>query len=365
MKLRPLPYITPSIVSALNTCFLQVAFRADPSFKTFQPPAARLGTACHALLERVTKGELAVQPVEDWPGSLEIIWQEEIAKQEEALLTSKWEEHFGHAETWPQYSLQKARVFLKAEKLLTYQQKRLSRSFQQHRQFGVEQHYDTFQGKLRGRADVVYETEQGIELIDYKTGRIFDEDEVGNQRIRETYQNQLHLYAAMHHDVYGIWPVRGHLVPLTGQPVSIVIDPVQARRLVQAALDQMERFNKLVSEQISITKLAKPSVESCRYCSYKGDCPAFWQYPFEASDWGTSAHLEVIVLEITETRRGEFVVILQAVAGTLPAGEYVFSTNRIANLIPGRRIRLINVHVQQQADGLRLIATDFTVFALQ
>lgn len=366
MELRPLNYITPSMVSALNTCFLQVAFRADPAIKVFQPPAARLGTACHALLERIAKGELASQPVEDWSASLEIIWQEEIAKQEEALLASRWEAHFGLAVTWPRYSLQKARVFLKAEKLLSYQKTHMAQATGGHHQFGVERYYQAFQERARGRVDVVYESEQGIELIDYKTGRIFDEDETGNQTIKESYKNQLHFYAAMHHDVYGSWPVKAHLVPLTGQPISIEIDPAQAGKLVQAAMDQMVQFNKLVSEQGSLTQLASPALESCRYCNYKADCPAFWRYPFEveASDWGIYAHLEAIILDVREMHRGEFVVILEVVAGTIPTGNYMLNTNRLADLSPGRQMRLINAQVREQPDGLRLRATDNTIFVL-
>jgi hypothetical protein len=58
MNLHPLEYITPSSFFALSNCFLQAAFRVDASYVTFQPPAVRLGTACHALLERVAKGAL-------------------------------------------------------------------------------------------------------------------------------------------------------------------------------------------------------------------------------------------------------------------------------------------------------------------
>ena len=73
--------------------------------------------------------------------------------------------------------------------------------------------YQAFDGQLRGCADVVFESAQGVELIDYKTGKIFDEDEDGNCTVKEKYWQQLHLYAAMHQDCTGTWPVKGHLVP--------------------------------------------------------------------------------------------------------------------------------------------------------
>ncbi len=364
MEVRPFSHITPSIISALEKCFLQAAFRADRTIKTFQPPPVRLGTACHALLERVAKGELANQSEEEWLNGLEAIWKDEITKQEAALLVSEQEKHFGRAESWPKYAIQKARVFLKAKKLLSYQRNR-SLQTQRDAHLGVEHFYTAFEGRLRGRADVVYESEQGVELIDYKTGNIFDEDEDGERKVKERYRQQLHLYAAMHHDCTGVWPVRGHLVPLTGAPFTIEIDQVETQQLVQSALERMRQFNALVSQKAPIDALANPSFDACQTCNYKAYCPAFWACSHDSSAWGTSAHLEAIVLDLKETRQGDYVVSLQVTAGTLPDGRFILYADRLGDLAVGRRVRLVNVRTQEENASLILKISDYTTIYLQ
>ena len=64
LLLRPLEYVLPSRAAALRTCFLQVAFEADPFYRrlAFKGPRALLGTVCHALLDRTSRGEFASVP---------------------------------------------------------------------------------------------------------------------------------------------------------------------------------------------------------------------------------------------------------------------------------------------------------------
>jgi RecB family exonuclease len=361
MNLQPLDYTTPSLFSALSNCFLQAAFRSDASYITFQPPAMRLGIACHALLERIARGTLLDLSPDVWQDGLERIWQEEIHKQESQLLASIAERHFGQAETWPKYALQKARVFIRANKLLSYQYEHWQGG-QGHRRSSSEQSYHSYNGLLRGRADMVYESSLGVELVDYKTGNIFDHDEIGNVAIRESYKQQLHLYAAMHHDCTGVWPVRGHLVPLTGEPVTIDIDPAVAEKLAQSALQQMAEFNECVSKATRRAELATPSISACHYCSYKAHCSAFWKFSFELGVWGSAAHLEAVVCELNHQenkRRASF--LLQVVAGTLPAGEYTCYASRPEILMEGQRVRLINAWVNSQFEPQILKIHDYTV----
>jgi RecB family exonuclease len=360
MNLHPLEYITPSSFFALSNCFLQAAFRVDASYVTFQPPAVRLGTACHSLLERVAKGVLIDAPSETWQDELESIWNEEINKQESSLLASVQERHFGRAETWPKYALQKARVFIKANKLLAYQHKRLQ-SGQRYGRSASERPYQAYNGRLRGRVDMILESHRGVELVDYKTGNILDEDEAGDFTIKESYRQRLLLYAAMHHDCTGVWPVRGHLVPLTGMPVSVDIDPIEAELIVQLAIQQMAQFNKCVSQVEQPADLASPSPEACRYCNYKAYCPAFWNYTFDASVWDSVAHLQVTVLDIYQQHQGRTALLVQVIAGTLPRGKYLCHTNRLDLLTKGQQVALINVRIRDGETVSDLQIHDHTV----
>jgi RecB family exonuclease len=359
MNLRPLEYITPSSFEALSVCFLQAAFRADASYVTFQPPAIRLGRACHALLERVAKGSLFDLSPDTWPDGLESIWQEEILTQEHALLASAQERHFGQAETWPKYTLQKARVFLKAEKLLRYQFERRHYGTG-YRRSASERPYHAYHGRLRGRADVVYESSRGIELIDYKTGNILDETVTGDTTIKETFKQQLLLYAAMHHDCTGMWPVYGHVVPLTGKPITMEIDPVAAEHLAQSALQQMTLFNERISQIAQTNELASPSVASCRQCAYKVYCQAFWEFPFVPSEWDSVAHLQIVVRQMNQ-QRGGMGFLFRVIAGTLPEGEYACYSSRPDILAEGQLARVINVRVESQGETQTLKTHDHTV----
>ncbi len=359
MNLRPLQYITPGSFGALSACFLQAAFRADASFVTFQPPAIRLGIACHALLERVAKGALLDVSPDAWQDGLESIWLEEIYTQEHALLVSEQERHFGRAETWPKYALQKARVFIKAQKLLRYQfERRQNRTG--YGRSASEKPYHAYNGRLRGRADVVYESSRGVELIDYKTGHILDEAESGDATIKEIYKQQLLLYAAMHHDHTGVWPVRGHVVPLTGKPITIEIHPVAAEHLAQSALQQMALFNERISQITQTKELASPSYASCQHCAYKAYCPAFWEFPFIPSEWDSVAHLEIVVRQMSQ-QRGGAVFLFRVVAGTLPEGEYACYSSRPGIFTEGQRAKVINVRVESQGETSTLKIRDHTI----
>ena len=62
-------------------------------------------------------------------------------------------------------------------------------------------------------------------------------DDSETQIVKAQYRRQLLLYSAMHHDITGCWPVKAHLVPLSGDRISITLDPVEAQKEAMAAID--------------------------------------------------------------------------------------------------------------------------------
>jgi len=274
LTVKPLKYITPSRVFALEQCFLRVAFGLDKQYSAYRTysPRARLGSITHSILEKVSKGILRDKNEAEWESSLLRLWNEEVKKNEQEVLASESERHYGVAERWPRYNLQKALTIRKALEIATSLQK--SAAYKSKGSWETEQYIQAFDGKINGRADAIYQSEQGIEIIDYKTGNIYDEDENGNSQLKTKYRRQLLLYAAMYHAEAGEWPVSGHIIPLVGQQVTIEIDPVAANGEVLMALFLLNQFNKCVSEGDSLLSLAQPSEQSCRYCTYKTICPA-------------------------------------------------------------------------------------------
>ena len=274
LALKPLKYITPSRLFTLERCFLQVAYELDKEYGSYNiySPRTRLGSISHKILEKVSKGVLQNTGETEWRSSLLQLWDEEVKKHEQQVLASKSERHFGLAERWPRYNLQKALTIHKALEITASLQKSTTRKSKGD--WETEQYVQAFDGKFRGRVDAVYQSERGVEIIDYKTGNIYDEDENGNLQIKTNYRRQLLLYAATYHAEAGQWPVRGHIIPLVGQRVTIEIDSVEASHEATNALSLLTRFNKYVSESAPLLSLAQPSEKTCRYCAYRTVCPA-------------------------------------------------------------------------------------------
>lgn len=272
LTIKPLKYITPSRVFALERCFLQVAFGLDEQYSSYRTysPRARLGSITHDILEKVSKGILQGKNEARWESSLLQLWDEEVEKHEQEVLASESEQHYGMAERWPRYNLQKVLTIRKSLEIAASLQK--SATYKSKGRWDTEKYVQAFNGKLRGRADAIYQSEQGTEIIDYKTGNIYDEDKNGDSHLKTDYRRQLLLYAAMYHAETGQWPIRGHIIPLVGQQVTIEIDPVTANNEVSTALSLLNQFNKSVSEDDSLLSLAQPSEQSCRYCTYKAIC---------------------------------------------------------------------------------------------
>jgi hypothetical protein len=249
MELKPklLEYVSPGRTAPLEACFLQVVFGTTPQYRSrvFRGPKARLGSACHALLAGVRRGEFFGLPQAEWRSKLEHLWNREIAEEERLSQESPLEEHFGSARRWPGYAIQRARVMRKAREILERRQQARSWTGRTW----AEKPYKTYQGRLRGRADVVYSSGEHTIVEDYKTGGIYErQSKEGKAVLKPLYRRQLLLYAAMHHDSTGIWPTVGHIVSLTDDRESIDIDPVEAEREVEVALKLLERFNAQVAQ---------------------------------------------------------------------------------------------------------------------
>lgn len=273
-ELKPLAYITPSRVFALEECFLRVAFELDQQFDAYRtyPPRARLGSISHTILERVSRGALQGKDETEWRASVLQLWHEEVEIHEQQILEAESEQHYGTAERWPRYNLQKALTVHKALEIAASLQRSSGRV---DRGSWIAEHYvQGFDGKLRGRIDAVYLSEIGVEIIDYKTGSIYDESASGGVQLKEKHQRQLLLYAAIYHEATGQWPVRGHVVPLTGPQATIEISVAQASHEATNALALLTQFNDCVAKSASASLLTSPPLEKiCRYCAYRMICP--------------------------------------------------------------------------------------------
>ena len=75
-----------------------------------------------------------------------------------------------------------------------------------------EKKFSGANGKLIGRPDVV----RPDEVVDLKTGDVFEDDEP--ERVKARYVRQLRLYAFLVKETLGWWLRRGILLPMAGSP---------------------------------------------------------------------------------------------------------------------------------------------------
>jgi hypothetical protein len=134
-------------------------------------------------------------------------------------------------------------------------------------------------------------------LRDIKTGAIWNKETAddGSPLLKDDYQAQLKLYAALWHLKTGQWPVRLEIMPLNGEPVEVFFTPDECALLLQEALTTLERINiaihtVLESHPPDLAALATPDARICQYCVFRPGCAAYWRAreqsaPPEVSQW--------------------------------------------------------------------------------
>jgi RecB family exonuclease len=325
----PIPYTTPTRAGALRECLLRAAFEADPECRelAFRGPAARLGSACHAVLEAAVRGRFDnVEPTRAQE-TFEQVWREQIDREEASAQKSPLERHLGPAQRWPYYALKRARLFRLISDVAEAQRHSSAKAASTggRRTEWAERPYLGFGGRLRGRADHVVEKAGQIEIEDYKTGAIFDESEEGTSEIKATYKRQMFLYAALEWDARGRWPKRARLVSLGGEHADLAVVPAEALALAEEVVALLDTYNAAVSNGQTASNLCTPSQDVCMPCPFKVMCNCFWEAASPA--WkmlNTVAFIEGIVAHVGTTTSNSSTIEVDVVRGNVPLGRYRF-----------------------------------------
>ena len=142
-------------------------------------------------------------------------------------------------------------------------------------------------GLLFGVIDAFFVFSNGIELVDYKSGRMIDDEYFP----KEEYANQLLFYAYLIHENYGVYP---HSLTLLGKDFdSVSIEPSFERSvsLANEMRQVLSHYNDSVSCQAPIRSFSNPTIENCLYCEAKPLCSPFWDHARELGlpRWGQVA----------------------------------------------------------------------------
>ena len=331
MRLTRLPerhaleYVTPSGAAALAECPLRVAYNQDPALRRQVPssPAARLGDICHAVLEAAGRGRLKYSPKRaEWKAAFDEAWAAALDRELKRSRQNAAEAHWPAPERWPNYAVRKLAARRLCAEVASASSERADMASSGRAEGDVfEASQDAFDGRLRGRADVIRRHPQP-EIEDYKTGSVFEED---SDEVKPQYRLQMLLYAVLEHESGGEWPAYATLVPLEGERASIVVDPSEALALAHDALRRLERFNEAVQRGDPLDGFARASAQTCRFCGFAVVCPGFWTTA--TPDWAEQGVVAVCGEreEVRESQVGTFSVEVAVHSGTVPPGGYTLA----------------------------------------
>ena len=200
-------------------------------------------------------------------------WNEAVRVEEAAAREHPLECHLPPASRWPGYAMRKVRTRNLAAQLGAKVPRAEPVGGQEVELVEREREHAGFEGKLRGRPDIVRKTAAGTAIEDYKTGSLYEAE---SGELRESYRLQLLLYAALAQEADGERATSATLIPLEGGPARIDIQGAEATEAAAKVIEAMDAYNEAVAAGVPPLDMATPCPDHCRFCPYAIRCPAFW-----------------------------------------------------------------------------------------
>ncbi len=319
IRVGPIAAVSPTLAETLQQCKLRAGLsRAEGSnHHVLGNPKAWLGTAYHAVLERV-----GPEHRDDIETVVRDLWGATIEAQYERSRAHQFDKRFGPPESWPGYHMVSAMVLVRAKELIAVASGHSGPCGNGQSGGGTlrEKKFSAANGKLVGRPDVV----RPDEVVDFKTGDVFEDEEP--EQVKEGYVRQLRLYAFLVKETLRWWPRRGVLLPIAGSPVAVELEPEKCESEAARAIRLLDEYNDILGRSADPVDLASPSPPSCRWCQYQLYCPAFWSAV--GPDWKDDLRSSVVTGSAVDSPSpihggAALSLSLHAEQGTAPPGELI------------------------------------------
>ncbi len=298
LLISPLKRISPSRYFAMQLCPLKEILSSNRQ----QPllplsPSARLGSIAHRVLECAANGQVSDK------SSFDSCWNSLIHNVESEMLQNQIEKHLVPLESSaPNYEIKKHMV-LKLIQSMTAPIRNAVRETQKKSEFWVE----TKDGKVGGRIDLVVQNNGGVEIVDYKTGNV--EDETGSGVLKQEYQIQMKLYAALYHEKYELWPSHLSLIGIDQKKHEVSFDQNECSGLLEQARKAIYETNKRISGGLEAADFANPSPSACTYCPYRPACSKYWESRKDNEEWPLDVKGEIIEKRILGNNTYRLVIL--------------------------------------------------------
>jgi len=283
-RLSTLPAIRRSLSpSSLGgdgqTCLLKHALSAlDDSFMKYAPPTffSSWGTVYHALKEKAfTREEYDLTlreqlAAEDAQNSKDWLRQRLVPLADIAFVRNKIANHRKRTYERLPISLPNDQVEHgpgMPERYFTYLREKF-----------LPERGKTSVLPFRGRIDCLVRYADGsYEIRDYKTGSIY---EAKTKVIKSAYVRQLHAYALLTREAYGLLPKLMKLIDELDNAECVEFSDEVADDVISAADAVLTSIDAALRRFISggdVSEYCTPSPAVCQFCQVKPYCPVYWQ----------------------------------------------------------------------------------------
>ena len=348
MKLRPLPKLqpittlSPTMFATLKQCQLRAGLRnARAQQTTRSSTAALLGTISHRVLEDAR----SINRDEDLRVQAETVWDATVSEVEEQLQTSPLDEYLLPISRWRKYYLLRERTIRRCVEIAS------GHVISENQVVASERKFDSVRYGFTGKPDLVLRRENGLVIIDYKSGELPDDSEDREKKIA-LWRQQVLFYAAIVKEKFGEWPVEGEIRLLNNEIIPIQIDQQKVDGLIEETQAIMEDYNENIAAGVSHSVLAQYSEDNCVFCEYKGACSTFWENnPQPISGTDKYGCLSGKIKNVTTTKKGSGRLVIVSESANEASQQW-----EITNLLIKE---FENLKEFKQGDNVRLI--DFAI----
>jgi len=269
INFKKIQRISPSQFYSMKNCAYKSLLAEAMNKKALLPVSANAyyGTVLHKMLELISKGQIKNE--DDFNST----FQEQIKLMEEKLVADGYDFFVPLQKKVKDFIMKK--ILLKDHlQIVTDRPPRASNT-----KFHSEQWYESKDKLIGGKIDLVIETEQDTEILDFKTGAItqdfLDDDGEMNSEVKAEYKEQLKLYAYLYFENTGKFPTQLSLVDLAKQKFTVDFSVNECNAIFEEAKSLLNSTNDCIDKG---TFTANPTEANCKYCLYRPACSFYLKH---------------------------------------------------------------------------------------
>lgn len=312
---------------------------------------AYFGSIVHKMIELISKGIINDEQI------FSKKWDDLINKKEEELKEKGLSSITPLKYFVPDFALKKIQI----KNILRKKQEKNSNSSRiSSNKFHPEKRLENSNKSIVGIADLIIENDSGTTILDFKTGKVYsdsiDESGITEQILKKEYETQLKLYAHLYFLMNGKYPKALFIVSLSNDFIEVKFENSDCEKIYSEILTFLDTTNSFITKK-DIKSIAKPSIENCKYCSYRPGCSFY-------SDWLTTNFESVndlfgIIEKVNQFNNDTLGLQLRMQSKQILINGFTIEKKENFESLIGKNIILYNLKKTKQS--LNATANNFTI----